>query len=154
MQTLVTHSHSDTFLRQFCIFSQLSQSVHNSIVVVACYPPQITHFGKIIKAVRSLTIGLTFCASLHLQGLFSCQDGVLAGELSIHQGGVRHEAVQDVRVDGQRGQGHWEDHGRQGLHLRRVQEREGHISRESNVISQNKPLLRYILVPLQRSREG
>merc|ERR1712045_243140 len=55
------------------------------------------------------------------------QDGFLARELPVHQGGVRHEAPQDGRVDGERGEGHLQDHGGQGLHLRGVQERKRHL---------------------------
>ena len=58
------------------------------------------------------------------------QDDVLAGELLLHQGGVRHQVRQDGGVDGQRGDGHPEGLRVQGLHLRRVQEREGQLSRK------------------------
>merc|ERR1712142_128345 len=52
------------------------------------------------------------------------QDDVLAGELPLHQGCLRHAPHQDGRVDGERRKGHRSHHGRQSLHFRRIQERE------------------------------
>ena len=52
------------------------------------------------------------------------QDGILAGELSVHQGGVWHEIVKDDRLDGECGQSYCQDHGRQGLYISGVQEGE------------------------------
>merc|ERR1711962_1410623 len=52
------------------------------------------------------------------------EDDVLAGELPLHQGCLRHAPHQDGRVDGERRKGHRSHHGRQSLHFRRIQERE------------------------------
>merc|ERR1712212_29461 len=52
------------------------------------------------------------------------EDDVLAGELPFHQGCLRHAPPEDGRVDGECREGHRSYHGRQGLHLCRVQERE------------------------------
>ena len=45
------------------------------------------------------------------------QNVFLARELCLHQGGVRDEASQDGRVDGERGEVHRQNHGRQSLHI-------------------------------------
>jgi len=45
-------------------------------------------------------------------------------------GHLRDAPHQDGRVDGERGEVHRSHHGRQGLHLGRVQERERKLSRE------------------------
>ena len=63
-------------------------------------------------------------------GLRISQDDVLARELLLHQGGVWHQVCKDGRVDGQRGDGHPEGLRVQGLHLSRIQEREGQLSRK------------------------
>merc|ERR1712080_551540 len=63
------------------------------------------------------------------QRLKKSRDDVLARKLRLHQGGVRHEAPEDGGVDGAGGEVHRQDHGRQGLHLRRVQAREGQLPR-------------------------
>ena len=68
--------------------------------------------------------------SLFLGWKKSQQNVVLAGELSVHQGGVRHEAHEDGRVDGERREVHLSHHGWQSLHLRRVQKRKRHIQRK------------------------
>ena len=57
------------------------------------------------------------------------QHDVLAGELLLHQGGVRHQVLQDGRVDGQCGDGNTEGLRLQSLHLRRVQKRKRQLSR-------------------------
>ena len=60
-----------------------------------------------------LTKKITFLSSEPV----NLQDGFLAGELPIHQGGVRHEASQDGRVDGECGESNLPHNGRQSLHL-------------------------------------
>ena len=73
-----------------------------------------------------------FCSSetLSMQGLNTQHNGLLARELCLHQGGVRDEASEDGRVDGECGEVHCQNHGRQGLHFLRVQERKRHLQRK------------------------
>ena len=42
----------------------------------------------------------SFCSSHSQTPWFRCQDDILAGELWVHQGGVRHQVQQDGGVDG------------------------------------------------------
>ena len=48
----------------------------------------------------------------------SFKDDFLAGELRLHQGGLRHQVCQDGGVDGQRGDGHRQGVRQQGVHQR------------------------------------
>ena len=59
------------------------------------------------------------------------QDDVLAGELLLHQGGVRHQVLQDGGVDGQCGDGDTEGLRLQGLHICRIQKRKGQLPRNN-----------------------
>merc|ERR1712180_494490 len=72
---------------------------------------------------------LVLCRSsglLSLSGLgqVDSQDDFLARELHLHQGCLRHAPHQDGRVDGECRKGYRAYHGRQGVHLRGVQEGE------------------------------
>ena len=58
------------------------------------------------------------------------QHDVLAGELLLHQGGVRHQVLQDGRVDGQCRDGNPESLRLQSVHLGRVQKRKRQLSGE------------------------
>ena len=55
------------------------------------------------------------------------QDDVLAGELWFYQRCLRHATSKNDGMDGKCWESDREDHGRQGVHLRRVQEGEGQL---------------------------
>merc|ERR1711973_474851 len=60
----------------------------------------------------------------HQAAVVRGQNDVLARELPLHQGCLRHAPPEDGRVDGECRKGHRSYHGRQSLHFRRIQERE------------------------------
>merc|ERR1711997_1197240 len=71
---------------------------------------------------------LTPSIQTHDQLTIRPQDDVLAGELPLHQGCVRHAPSKDGRVDGECGEGHRPHHGRQSLHISRVQEADAEVA--------------------------
>merc|ERR1712142_31719 len=57
------------------------------------------------------------------RGIKSWRDVFLVRELFLYKGCVRHEGLQDGRVDGPRRDGHHQGYGHKSLHKRRVQTR-------------------------------
>ena len=58
------------------------------------------------------------------------QDDVLAGKLSFYQGCLPYEADQDGGMDGKCREIHFQNHGRQSLHIGWIQAREGQLPRK------------------------
>merc|ERR1711973_436111 len=69
-------------------------------------------------------MGVVHCSHHRQAAVVRGQDDVLAGELPLHQGCLRHAPPEDGRVDGERRKGHRSHHGRQSLYFRRIQKLE------------------------------
>ena len=84
---------------------------------------------------QTIEIGYIVNSALISEGdLDRPKDVVLAGKLPVHQGDLWDAAQQDGRVDGERWEGHRSHHGRQSLHLSRVQEGEGQLPCEYKMV--------------------